>query len=217
MVQGWLEIIATNIGAFDRTIDEGTEFTQALSVVEHLPLLFQLLYFTRDEFRLLDLLDFEAQKFGTADLLAFVLLKCVQVFAYSAPIGDFCGELFAQGQQFCIAVKEIDMLLRPQQAHVLALTVNIDQPAGYVLKCLLGDEPTIDACDSAASAGDIATENEFAIVWCDTVFVEQSSKSNTGVGTASISLAVGALLLGIVECLEHTAGSIAGCTLRCVQ
>src|SRR2546423_105772 len=88
--------------------------------------------------------------------IAFVFLHLLQGFAGVAPLCDFRGELRAQGQEFCIAIKEVDVLFGTQQAHMLALTMDIDQPAGYLLEYLLRVGPAIDAGYGTPGTEDIA-------------------------------------------------------------
>ena len=64
--------------------------------------------------------------------------------------------LRAQEQEFRVAIKEVDMLFWTQQAHMFALTMDIDQPAGYLLEYLLRVGPAIDAGYGTPGTEDIA-------------------------------------------------------------
>src|SRR5947209_3760753 len=105
---------------------------------------------------LLDFINFKTEKFGAACLIAFVALKFLKSFTGVAPCSNFGTELVTQGQQFSVAIKEVDVLFGTEQAHMFALSVDINEPTGDLLQNLLREGTTVDAGNGATGAEDIA-------------------------------------------------------------
>ena len=77
--------ILTCICAFNRAIDEHTQFTQTFRITEDLALIMEFIIFADVEFGLLNLLDFVAQELGSPLLFANVLLERVEFFIGFTP------------------------------------------------------------------------------------------------------------------------------------
>src|SRR5581483_1956406 len=157
-----------------------------------------------------DLLYLEAQELGAALLLAGILLQGLQRFLRAAPLGYFLAKLFAQGEQFGVAIKEVNMLFRSQQAHMLALTVNVNQPACNLLEHLLRVDATIDARHGATGAENVAREDQLPIFRQDIVLVQEGRQRDQGVGALGIGVqGLRMPALGMLEFLEHRSRAVA--------
>ena len=126
-------VLVTAFAAFDGPVHDGAQFAQPFRVTQHLALFFQFFYLACSQFCLLDLLDLVAQELGATGLFAFILLQREECLACTAPLGYPGTQLFAQWQQIGVAVEKVDVLFGAQQAHMLALAVNIHQPARHLL------------------------------------------------------------------------------------
>ena len=133
------------------------------------------------EIGLLDLFDLKAQEIGAARLLFLILLQGSQRLTGGAPLGDFLAQLLAQWQEVGVAIQEIDVLFRAQQAHMFALPVYIDQPACHLLKYLLRDGAPIDTRHGTPGAENVAREHKLPIFRRNVVFAQQGSKGDTRV------------------------------------
>src|SRR6266566_1073174 len=149
LVKGRFEIIAADITTFKNSVDEVAQFTEAFCVAQDFAFLFQFLDFAGLEVSLLDFINFKTEKFGAASLIAFVALEVLECFTGVAPCSNFGTELVTQGQQFGVAIKEVDVLFGTEQAHMFALSMDINEPAGDLLQNLLGEGATVDACNGA--------------------------------------------------------------------
>ena len=150
LIHGWLVIITANVRTFDRPVHQLAVFAQVLGIAQHLALLFQFLYFAWTQFGSLDLVDLKTQELRPAALVAFGLLQRLQRFACVAPLRHFRAQLRTQRQQLRVAVQEVNVLVRTQQAHMFALPVDIHQPACHLLQHLLRECAPIDARNGAS-------------------------------------------------------------------
>src|SRR5258708_3597029 len=96
------------------------------------------------------------------------------------------------------------MLLWPQQTHMLALPMNVDQPASHLLQDLLRHRTTVKASYGAPGAKDVAGKNQLPTIRGNVEFLQQCSQRNTSIGAVGIDRALlNGVLLRLLESVKE--------------